>query len=224
VSLKRNDNTAFISFTDSGKGIEPDFLPHVFEMFRQADAGTNRQHSGMGIGLALVSQLVRLHGGTVEAFSEGIGKGACFVVSLPLSKAEQSEVVELEATRQEGLRGLRVLVVDDSEDTLDMLGMFLESSEAIVTIARSGAAALEQASKTEFDVILSDISMPVMDGFTFLKSLRKLPGNEGVPVFALTGFGRLEDIERTKTEGFAAHLTKPLDLDALVEKLERYRK
>jgi len=224
VSLTRDYNAGVICVKDSGKGIEPDFLPHVFEMFRQADAGTNRQHSGMGIGLALVKQLVRLHGGFVEALSDGVGKGACFVVSLPLSWVKQSEIVEREPTPPpEGLRGLRVLVVDDSEDTLDMLGIFLESNEARVTIARSGAEALEQASKAVFDVILSDISMPVMDGFTFLKALRNIPGQQRVPVFALTGFGRLEDIERTNNEGFAAHLTKPLDLDVLMEKLERYR-
>ena len=223
VSLKQSNDTGVISFKDSGKGIEPDFLPHVFEMFRQADAGTNRQHSGMGIGLALVSQLVRLHGGTVEALSEGVGKGACFVVSLPLSWDQQSAIAGPKTTQPEGLHGLRILVVDDSEDTLDMLGMFLESYDANVTTAKSGAEALELAAKAEFDVILSDISMPIMDGFTFLRSLRKLPGKQDVPVFALTGFGRLEDIERTKEEGFTAHLTKPLDLDLLMEKLERFR-
>ncbi|HZJ44702.1 MAG TPA: ATP-binding protein [Pyrinomonadaceae bacterium] len=224
VSLNQKGDVGVISVKDSGKGIEPDFLPHVFEMFRQADAGTNRQHSGMGIGLALVNQLVRLHGGTVEARSEGTGQGACFEVRLPLSWDHKAEIIVPETDKAEGLKGMRILIVDDSEDTLDMLAMFLESNDAAVTTARGGAEALKKAAAEEFDIVLSDISMPLMDGFEFLRQLRTIPGQQDVPVFALTGFGRSEDVERSEKEGFAAHLTKPLDLDVLIEKLEAYRK
>src|SRR5262249_36865920 len=203
------------------QGIDAEFLPHVFEMFRQADASTSRAQSGMGIGLALVQQLVQLHGGTISVDSGGPGRGASFTVRLPQSLAAQAagEPV-LDLTTSE-LSKLGVLVLDDSEDTTEMLRALLEQNGAQVTTATSGVEALRIASEREFDVVLSDISMPGMDGFEFVRRLRALPGKRDLPVLALTGFGRPEDIERAQSEGFFSHLTKPFNVTTLSEILQK---
>jgi signal transduction histidine kinase len=222
VKVITSDDSAVLAIEDTGQGIDAAFLPHVFDMFRQADAGTNRRHSGMGIGLALVRQLVTLHGGTVTANSEGPGKGAQFLVHLPLLLSEQV-VGSTNPARPESLilKGMAILVVDDSEDTVQMLRFFLERSAAAVTTANSGAEALKVASERQFDAILSDISMPGMDGFEFLSRLKEIPVNGPTPVLALTGFGRSVDIEQVTRAGFAAHFTKPLDLENLAEALSK---
>jgi two-component system CheB/CheR fusion protein len=225
ISLHVENETAVLSVADTGQGIEPGFLPHVFEMFRQADSSRIRKHGGMGIGLALVQQLVQLHNGTVSAESEGIGKGSRFTVRLPLAREAQrpshlpgSSPVELGV-----LAETELLIVDDSEDTVAMLEQLLKTGGANVTTATNGADALRLASERKFDVILSDISMPGMDGFEFLRRLRKINGRQHVPVVAITGFGRNDDIERARAAGFYSHLTKPLNLQALAEVLQRLR-
>jgi PAS domain S-box-containing protein len=217
----REAEDVVLSVEDTGQGIDATFLPHVFEMFRQEDASTSRAQSGMGIGLALVRQLVELHGGKVDVKSPGVGLGACFTVWLPHSaRGEMSSSPVLDLTPEQ-LGKLDVLVLDDSEDTTEMLRHLLEQTGALVTTATSGADALRIASEREFDIVLSDISMPGMDGFEFVRRLRKLPANKDVPVLALTGFGRPEDIKRAETEGFFTHLTKPFDVKALAEILQR---
>jgi signal transduction histidine kinase/CheY-like chemotaxis protein len=225
ISLHVENETAVLSVADTGQGIDPDFLPHVFEMFRQADSSRIRKHGGMGIGLALVQQLVQLHNGTVSAESEGIGKGSRFTVRLPLAREAQrpshlpgSSPVELGV-----LAETKLLIVDDSEDTVAMLEQLLKTGGANVTTATNGADALRLASERKFDVILSDISMPGMDGFEFLQRLRKINGRQHVPVVAITGFGRNDDIERARAAGFYSHLTKPLNLQALAEVLQTLR-
>jgi two-component system CheB/CheR fusion protein len=208
---------------DTGQGIDPEFLPHVFELFRQADASTSRAQSGMGIGLAIVQQLVDLHKGTISAFSGGKNKGAAFTLKLPLSlkpKAPLTPLLALTTT----LEKISVLVVDDSEDTTEMLTHLLKMSGAVVTGTTSAEEGLRIVAQEEFDVVLSDISMPGMDGFEFLRKLRRLPGRSEVPVLALTGFGRPEDIERAKAEGFYSHVTKPFELEALITVLQKLPK
>jgi two-component system, chemotaxis family, CheB/CheR fusion protein len=217
----REAEDVVLSVTDTGQGIDAEFLPHVFEMFRQADASTSRAQSGMGIGLALVRQLVELHGGRVEAKSAGVGQGTCFTVWLPHSVRGRMSSAPLLDFTAEQLGRLDVLVLDDSEDTTEMLRHLLEQTGALVTTATSGADALRIASEREFDIVLSDISMPGMDGFEFVRRLRELPGKKDVPVLALTGFGRPEDISRAQSEGFFSHLTKPFDLGALSQILEK---
>jgi two-component system CheB/CheR fusion protein len=215
---KENDQVV-LTVEDTGQGIDASFLPHVFELFRQADATTSRAHSGMGIGLAVVKQLVDLHHGSIAAYSAGLGKGTTFTVRLPLSleiRPQLAPVIDLAKT----LDKFAVLVVDDSEDTTEMLAQVLKMSGAIVISATSGDEALRIMAEKEFDIILSDISMPGMDGFEFLRNLRQLPGGFHVPVLALTGFGRPEDIERAKREGFSSHVTKPFDIDALMQVLK----
>jgi two-component system CheB/CheR fusion protein len=221
ISTRTTGDEAEVTITDTGQGIDPKFLPHIWEMFRQADASSSRRHGGMGIGLALVSQLVELHGGSVGVKSEGVGKGAEFTFRLPLAKQLPLQSDASIATESGSLNHLRMLVVDDSEDTVEMLRRLLEMDGAIVQTAGSGADALEIARANEFDVIFSDISMPGMDGFEFIKRLRSLPERQHVPVLALTGFGRAEDVERAKQEGFFSHVTKPINVEELIDIVRR---
>jgi PAS domain S-box-containing protein len=223
VQLTTEHDQVRLSVEDTGQGIDPEFLPHVFELFRQADASTSRAQTGMGIGLAIVQQLVHLHTGTVSAFSGGKNKGAAFTFKLPLSlkpKAPLTPLLALTTT----LEKISVLVVDDSEDTTEMLTRLLKMSGAVVTGTTSPEEGLRIVAQEEFDVVLSDISMPGMDGFEFLRKLRRLPGRSEVPVLALTGFGRPEDIERAKAEGFYSHVTKPFELEALITVLQKLPK
>lgn len=223
LRLDEKDNQVFLSVQDTGRGIEPSFLPHVFEMFRQADAGTNRVYSGMGVGLAIVQQLVHLHKGAITAFSAGPGEGATFTLQFPLSLQPQTSpasALKLVTT----LKNVSILIVDDSEDTTEMLATLLSLTGANVVPVTSGDEALRVIGEREFDVVLSDISMPVMDGFELLKRLRQIPGKSEVPVLALTGFGRPEDIERARSEGFFSHVTKPFEMDTLIGVLQRVLK
>jgi two-component system CheB/CheR fusion protein len=175
----------------------------------------------MGIGLAVVQQLVELHGGSVDAFSAGTGKGATFTIRLPRSIDSKRPLAPVLDLGNGTLKGLEVLVVDDSEDTAEMVQHLLEIGGATVCAVTSGSEALRIARERKFDVVLSDISMPEMDGFQFLSELRKLPGKEDLPAVALTGFGRPEDVQRASDEGFYAHLTKPFDLQTLAHLLQK---
>lgn len=220
VQVIEDNNEVALSVKDTGQGIEAAFLPYVFEMFRQADASTRRAQSGMGIGLALVRQLVDLHGGTVTVESAGAAQGTAVNVRLPRSVQVRIPIAPTFEFAEGSLSHLGVLVLDDSEDTTEMLRSILEQNGAKVMTATSGIEALRIASERDFDVVLSDISMPGMDGFEFLRRLRSLPGKKDLPVLALTGFGRPEDITRAETEGFFFHLTKPFDVRALAQVLQ----
>lgn len=225
IRLKSENGNAVLVVADTGQGIEPAFLPHVFEMFRQADGSNSRRHGGLGIGLALVKQLVQLHGGSIKAESDGPNTGSRFIVCLPLLR----ETGPLSSFAQTSAAAVmlnlpsrtNVLIVDDSEDTIRMLEQLLKMCGANVTTATNGADALRIAADNEFDVILSDISMPEMDGFEFLLRLRQIKGRQHVPVVAITGFGRSDDIQRARVAGFYSHLTKPLNLQALAEVLDQ---
>jgi PAS domain S-box-containing protein len=221
VVLSAEGDSAKLVVTDSGQGIAPEFLPHVFEMFRQADSSTSRRQGGMGIGLALVKQLTELHDGRVQADSEGVDRGARFTVWIPLYKAGAEGLKSERVGATGALRSKFILVVDDSHESTDMLGKLLEIEGAFVDLARSGAEALAIAKKKRFDLVISDISMPEMDGYQLLSELRQLPQMENVPAVALTGYGRVSDIERARAEGFAQHLTKPIDIDQLLQIVRR---
>ena len=222
IDLSNEGDTAVLSVTDTGQGIDPSFLPYVFEMFRQADGSNRRRHGGLGIGLALVRQLVELHGGAISAESSGPNQGSRFTIRLPLLRetaslnSQLADTVDLEVFAQKSF-----LIVDDSEDTIAMLTDLLRVAGAKVTAATNGADALRIAEENEFDMILSDISMPEMDGFEFLQRLRKIDGRAAVPVVAITGFGRNDDIARATTAGFYSHVTKPLNLKVLAKVLQR---
>jgi PAS domain S-box-containing protein len=225
IGLNGENHNAVLVVSDTGQGIDRSFLPHVFEMFRQADGSNRRLHGGLGIGLALVRQLVELHGGAISAESQGTNKGSRFTVRLPLlgetATRATSVLTSSAGVKLNLLPQTNVLIVDDSEDTIVMLEELLKISGANVMTARNGAEALRIAQENEFDVILSDISMPEMDGFEFLRRLREIEGRQDVPVVAITGFGRKDDIERASAAGFHSHLTKPLNLEALAEILQK---
>ena len=221
VRLRVEPDEIVLTVEDDGQGIDAAFLPHIFEIFRQAESGTNRPQAGMGIGLAVVQQLVELHGGSVTAHSDGLGHGASFTIRLPRSGENRVHEEPSTNLRIDSLEGMAVLVVDDSEDTAEMVRSLLEIGGADVTAVTSGFEALRAAGEKQFDVVLSDISMPGMDGFEFLGKLRRLPGYASLPAVALTGFGRPEDVQRAHRQGFYAHLTKPFDIQALAGLLQK---
>lgn len=221
IRLTQEKSDAVLTVEDTGQGIAPQFLPHVFEIFRQADASIARKQGGMGIGLALVKQLAELHKGSVKAESGGPGKGARFTVRLPLDRVGLSALPHGKTGVTGALKRKFILVVDDSPETTEMLGKLLELEGAFVESARSGTEALEIARRKNFDLIVSDISMPEMDGYQLLRELRQIPAMASVPAVALTGYGRSNDIERALDEGFSEHLTKPLDLDELLKIVRR---
>lgn len=216
-----------VAVRDSGAGIAPDFLPHVFERFTQADSSTTRQHGGLGLGLAIVRHLVELHGGSVHAESEGIGRGATFRVRLPARPAEGSlaggkaEAVFDDRPPAPGdvdLAGVRVLLVDDEPDGREAAGAMLACSGAIVTMAASAEEGLALVRESRPHVIVADIGMPGMDGYEFLRRVRALGAEEGgtIPAAALTGYGRREDRVRALSAGFQQHVAKPVTPDELL--------
>lgn len=233
VVLTLVDDQIELSVRDTGKGIEPRFLAHVFERFRQADSSSTRQHGGLGLGLAIVQQLVELHGGSVGVTSDGEGRGTTFTVRLPLAASlrSTSETVRidrkslrlpLDRVEPPNLAGVRVLVVDDERDARDLAKRLLEEAGAEVVVAASADEAFMRVGTGRFDVILSDIGLPVKDGYAFVRELRER-GNR-VPAAALTAFARAEDRARALGAGYQAHLTKPIeaaDLLATVATLAR---
>jgi PAS domain S-box-containing protein len=222
VLLQRVGSYLEIKVTDSGQGIDPDFLPFVFDRFRQADAAANRQHRGLGLGLSIVKQLVELHGGSIQAKSAGRSKGSAFLVHLPL-KLMQPEIDEGGPLNQQtpfspayckssSLLGLRVLVVDDERDARDLLKRVLEDSGAVVSTAGSATEALPLIGSMPPDVLVTDIGMPEVDGYEFLKMVSALgPNWRKIPAVALTAFTRPEDRTKALLAGFKAHVAKPTE-------------
>jgi signal transduction histidine kinase/CheY-like chemotaxis protein len=222
VTSRREGPRVIVQVADTGEGISPDFLPYVFERFRQADAATTRRHGGLGIGLALVKQLTELHGGSVRVQSEGVGKGATFAVELPaLAAADQTAGAATEgvgALARVNLKGVRVLVVDDDADAATIAARMLQQCGAEVTTASSAPEALNALTKERPDVLLSDIGMPGMDGHELIRRVRSLPPDQGgrTPAAAFTALARSEDRSRALRSGFQSHVPKPMDPDELV--------
>ena len=228
VRLERVNSHIEIVVSDTGIGIQADFLPHVFERFRQAEAGTTRKAGGLGLGLAIVRHIVEMHGGTVEASSAGEGQGATFRVSLPLMIVSpatvESQREHPRTERQEALTGLgdlsgvHVLAIDDEEDALTLLRVVLEAAGARVTIFKSAATALERMADIQPDVLVVDLGMPEMDGFELIAGVRKSadPLVRRIPAAALTAFARSGDRTKALRTGFEMHLAKPVDPGELV--------
>ncbi|HZG39184.1 MAG TPA: ATP-binding protein [Nodosilinea sp.] len=220
VRLERVDHQAQIVVKDTGKGIHPDFLPYLFESFRQEDVSITRQHGGLGLGLAIVRHLVEAHGGTIAADSPGEGQGATFTVRLPLAKVTpKSPPTGVALPSRLDLTGVRVLTVDDDPDARELLAVMLTQYGAAVTAAASVAEALAVLETYRPDVLISDIGMPDMDGYTFIKQVRALPAEQGgrVPAIALTAYTRKADQQQALASGFQRHLSKPLEVEPLVK-------
>jgi two-component system CheB/CheR fusion protein len=216
VRMAREGAEARIDVIDSGQGIAPSFLPHVFQMFSQPGSVTTRAKGGLGIGLALVREIMSLHGGRVEAASIGPNKGACFSIWLPLLAQAPAASPPAPAAQQD-ISGVRVLLVDDVEDAVTVCQMLLEMQGAQVCTATSARAALDLMQQQQVDVLVSDISMPEMDGYQLLRAAHALPQYAHLPAIAVSGLAREQDIAAARAAGFSAHIGKPMSVDRLVE-------
>ncbi|MDJ0692642.1 MAG: ATP-binding protein [Xenococcaceae cyanobacterium MO_188.B32] len=220
VTLERVSARAQIQVKDTGKGIEPEFLPYVFDRFSQAESSSTRKFGGLGLGLAIVRHLTELHGGTVSADSSGEGQGATFSVKLPLmnvSITEQSNSESSErSVNQNRLQGIQVLVVDDEVDSLDILTIILEPEGAEVTPVASANAAIEALNRSTPDLIISDIGMPEVDGYTMLSQIRELTQGKDIPAIALTAYAGEVNRQRSLDVGFQQHISKPINITELI--------
>ena len=234
LRLERVGSFVQIVVKDSGKGIKPEFLPHVFELFRQAEGQITRAEGGLGLGLAIVSKIAEMHGGSVKAESLGENQGATFTVQLPLRGVQTAEALLPDSTKQAhpaaangnntdlaslpSLDGLNILAVDDQPDTLDMIATVLAQRGATVKTASSAREALIKLQVWLPDILIADIGMPGEDGFSLIRKIRKLPDAEGgkVPAVALTAFARVEDRLKTLSSGFQMHVPKPVEPAELI--------
>jgi len=217
--LRGSNSHVEIAVQDRGQGIPTEFLPHVFDRFRQQDSSTTRKHGGLGLGLAIVRHLVELHGGTVTAESDGVGQGATFIVRLQaivkgdgaLLARPTGKLIDPKAV----LSGLKILVVDDHEDGREILAEMLSMCDAEVKVAASANEAIATIGEWRPQVIVSDISMPDVDGYAFMRQVRKIDTHRDIPAIAVTAHALAEDRERALAAGFQNHLAKPVQLDEL---------
>jgi len=229
IELDRNETSVLITVRDNGAGIRPEFITHVFERFRQADASMTRRHGGLGLGLAIVKQLIEQHGGTVRAESAGEGQGASFTIELPLAKqgsggarsARSAMILPTPSTPEMtvlDLGGVDALVVDDDRDARELIKRILNDCGATVRIAASARDAIAMFKEALPQLLISDLGMPEVDGFELLDWVRRLPREEGgqVPAIALTAFARSEDRLRALESGFSAHISKPVEPTELI--------
>jgi CheY-like chemotaxis protein/anti-sigma regulatory factor (Ser/Thr protein kinase) len=219
LTAKVEGEEAVIRVRDTGVGISPEFLPRVFTLFAQADTSSDRSQGGLGIGLAIVKHLVELHGGTVEAESEGPGKGSQFAVRLPIVR-ERARSALVPAEEQPHRPRRRVALVEDDEDSRTVLAEVLELLGYPVVTAASGEEALRLVEEHRPEVFLVNIGLPRMSGYEVARALRAMPGGEQLLLIAVTGFGRPEELEEAREAGFDAHLTKPADMEELGQLLD----
>lgn len=229
VCVERVGDNAQIKVEDTGKGIEPEFLPYIFDRFRQADNANTRSQGGLGLGLSIVHHLVTLvHKGSIEAYSEGLGKGATFIIKLPLIlKKDESDVAnnspgqqkETTSESNSNLRGLKILVVDDHPDSLQMITQLLVSEGAQVRFASSAAEAFELFKQNKPDILISDLAMPNEDGYALIRRVREYEKDKGenTPAIALTAHVMIKERIRTQTEGFQIFISKPIETNELID-------
>jgi signal transduction histidine kinase/CheY-like chemotaxis protein len=222
VTCEAVNTEVVIRFRDQGEGIPIKFVPHVFERFRQADGSRTRAYGGLGLGLSLVKSFVEAHHGTVEAISEGEGKGSTFIVKLPRDTGEdQRRLNEKELGLQSSKAEIRILVVEDQLDTLEMLTLSLQRQGYKVIGCESAAEALQIAGREPLDILISDIGMPTIDGFQLIRDLRQREPHKNIAAIALTGYASKTDVEATLAAGFDLHLSKPIDPIELAQAVER---
>jgi PAS domain S-box-containing protein len=229
VRLEKLDQKALLIVSDTGQGIDPEFLPNIFDRFRQEDSSTNRTAGGLGLGLAIVKYIVEAHGGAIYAYSAGIGRGADFMITMPLAASTGgadlwSVVAEPSADKRPGgLHGVRVLVVDDERDTREVLGVMLNRYGAEVRAAASAAQGLATLRSWLPDALVSDIGMPIEDGNQLIAQVRELPAGEGgdTPAIALTAFAGTQDREDALSSGFQVHVAKPVEPAELARLIAR---
>ena len=226
VRLARRTDSVELEVRDTGIGITPEFLPHLFERFRQQDAGTTRERGGLGLGLGIARQLIEMHGGTIEAASDGPGTGATFRVVLPRLAAADGQARQPDSSfasasimQLRPLHGVRVLVVDDDADALAMVREILEAAGARVAVASSAGAAMDVVGAVRPDVLVADLGMPIVDGFELIAQVRRDPDAavRNVPAAAITAYARSEDRAKALQSGFQVHLAKPIDPVQLTE-------
>ena len=222
VALTQAGTHAQIQVTDTGKGINPDFLPYVFEHFRQEDGAITRQFGGLGLGLAIVRHLVEVHGGTVQVESPGVGQGATFTVKLPLPRNEdcgtRDEEIPVSLTHSVlPLSNVQVLIVDDEVDTRELIAFVLEQAGAIVTAVPSAFAVLEVLAQGQADVLVSDIGMPQMDGYMLMQKIRVMSQQKPILSVALTAYAGESDRHQALAAGFQRHVSKPIEPEMLVQ-------
>jgi len=227
VSVNVEGAEARISVSDTGAGISPHFLPHVFERFRQADGSSTREHGGLGLGLSIVRHLVELHGGRMKAESDGEGRGATFTVYLPTRPADVRQAAmgsdQQDRRRALDLEGAHILIVDDEPDARDLLRAMLATTGARISEADSVPEAVRIFSENRPDIVLADVAMPGQDGYALMRAIRSLPNREGAQVraVAVSAYARREDRQRAVKAGFNDHVSKPVQTDALFNALER---
>ena len=224
VKCEVNDSEVIVRIVDHGQGISAEFLPHVFERFRQEDGSRTRAYGGLGLGLALVKSFVVAHRGTVEAASEGEGKGSVFVIKLPRDGAfpGRNGEEERKSDLEKGKNRVRILIVEDQPDTLEMLSAHFRVRGYETLLCGSAAEAIAIADRETFDILISDIAMPTMDGLQLIRNLRQRENLKDVPAIALTGYAAQKDVAAAIAAGFNMHLAKPIEpteLSAAVEKL-----
>lgn len=220
IQLEQVNDQAQLTVTDTGKGISPDFLPHIFQSFRQEDASITRQHGGLGLGLAIVNYLVEAHGGTISVDSPGEGQGSIFTVRFPLiNNSADGQPAGFLSNAEVELVGIRILAVDDSPDARELLTTLLTQYQVKVMIVATAAEVLANLDTFRPDVLVCDIGMPDMDGYGLMESIRALPSEKGgqVPAIALTAYVRETDQQRTLDCGYQRHLAKPIDVDKLLQ-------
>jgi signal transduction histidine kinase/CheY-like chemotaxis protein len=225
IALEHGSEFVQISVSDTGKGIHPDFLPYVFERFRQEDSGTTRNFGGLGLGLAIVRHLVELHHGEIEAKSDGVNCGATFIVKLPPANFNAKVLLpEATSTAPQAtgvLKSRKILIVDDDADTRELLQYILETEQASVSLSASAQDAIAQLQAFVPDLIISDISMPEMDGYRFIQYIRTAQSNRRIPAIALTANAREEDRLSAIAAGFDSHVAKPIVIEVLFAEIRK---
>jgi CheY-like chemotaxis protein len=241
VQLKAAETVFEIVVSDTGEGIEPEFLPYIFERFRQADTSARRKHGGLGVGLSIVRSLVELHGGEIQAASNGPGKGATFTIRIPIMGLSDTGATQRDDSEQlidprwklndqaaeadvspSLLSGLKVLAVDDQQDTRELIIVALMRYGADVRAADSASAALQAIAEWRPNVIVSDIGLPEMDGYDFMRELRNIEGDgRRIPAIALTGYAGAVDESKALNAGYELHFSKPINLHELAHAIAR---